>query len=701
MANCRNTQQPNITCGTDVVLHDKLMFDGEVFDPYVSVDIECNLVNSLGKRTTLEYEIVDEVLIIQIPWVDGRNAGCYGLEVNGKCNGKTWATYADSLIRYTRATVEGAAVVETESDWYDVTQVVSYRYSDSPLDEVDATIDDNYGEPTVTPTYEHNKLTLDFKNLRGNGIASVEQTTVSTEDEGINETTITQDNGDTTVMQVRNGRKGDKGDKGDTGDSAIFDPTTGNISEMKQTTGYDEFSPMSQKAVTEAVNRLELAGSNQDFGFADEHGYYIAQFDEGHIKTKEFDSRKAVTDDDIPIVDLAFEDENGYDIASFMNGHIKTKKFNSANVRTYKDGSMRIPFSYGVDCIKPYSDTWSSADNLNSYTNQSVYEDNAVLYLPASYDPAGKPTRLIIYCKHGASTVEPESDYVLSPTGDGNIFKFLISIGYAVLAADGVPNDYASLIGISERVVGNYIAVQSTRAAYNYVVNKYNIATDGVFVYGWSQGGHYAQNVTDLCGINVLAVAELCPVCSFRYHQWDLISPVTIGGVTWQKSARLNIARLFGFPTVTTDAELEALQFSQSLVNGYDPWTRNVEDQYNGFVQGGSYGSGNLWTLPNGTSLSDITMKKYLKAPLKIWASVNDPTLGTDVMKVFIQAAKNAGCIADMHLLNNGSHNINSLQTAVGTFDFFGTSSPLYPIAIEVARWYRDFGGLSFETTIN
>lgn len=253
MANC-NRQQLNITCGTDVVLHDKLMFDGEVFDPNVSVDIECSLVNSLGRRTSLEYEIADETLIIQIPWVDGRNAGCYGLEVKGKCNGKTWATYADSLIRYTRATVEGASVVEVSSDWYDITQVVSYRYSDSPLDEVDATIDDNYGEPEVIPTYEHNKLTLSFKNLRGNGIVSVEQTVESTEPEGVNETTITQDNGNTTVFRVRNG-KSIVGPKGQTGDSAIFDPTTGNISQMKQGAGDDALSPMSQKAVTDEVTR--------------------------------------------------------------------------------------------------------------------------------------------------------------------------------------------------------------------------------------------------------------------------------------------------------------------------------------------------------------------------------------------------------------------------------------------------------------
>ena len=474
-----------------------------------------------------------------------------------------------------------------------------------------------------------------------------------------------------------------------------------NGTNLYPTTGQNTDGAMSQKAVTEALtSQVQTRNSgNTDFEIADEDGNAIVKFEDGEIKTKNFDSGNVSKTGNINYIDFSIEDENGKKIAFFHEGHIKTKYFDSAKVRQYSDGGRRIAFSYPVDCKKPLSDTWATADSINTYVDQAVYTDNAVLYLPPQYTAGGKPTRLIIYCKHGSSTVEPESDYILSSTGDGNIFKFLISIGYAVLAADGVPNDYASLIGISERAVGNYIAVQSTRAAYNYVTEHYNIAPDGVFVYGWSQGGHYAQNVTDLCGLNVLAVAELSPVCSYRYHQWDLVASSTIGGVTWQKTPRLNIARLFGFPAVTTNAELEALEFDPSLVNGYDPWTRNVENPYTGFVQGSTYGS-NLWRLPNGVSLDDITMKKHLTAPLKIWCGTNDPTLGTDVMKVFIKAAKNAGCIADLHILTNASHNVNSLQTSVGTFDFFGTSSPLYPVAIEVARWYRDFGGLAFTIDI-
>ena len=163
----KQEQQLNITCGTDVVLHDKLVFDEETFDPALSVDIECNLVNSLGKRTELQYSVADSELVITIPWVDGRNAGCYGLEVKGVCNGKRWSTYADSLIRYTRATVEGPSEVEMDSDWYDVTQVVGYAFTDIPISEVEVTVDNQVGVPYADVDYDKNKLTIDFHNVRG------------------------------------------------------------------------------------------------------------------------------------------------------------------------------------------------------------------------------------------------------------------------------------------------------------------------------------------------------------------------------------------------------------------------------------------------------------------------------------------------------------------------------------------------------
>lgn len=51
----------------------------------------------------------------------------------------------------------------------------------------------------------------------GVGIESVEQTTTSTEDGGVNVVTVTKTDGEKSTFEVRNGSKGSKGDKGDKG----------------------------------------------------------------------------------------------------------------------------------------------------------------------------------------------------------------------------------------------------------------------------------------------------------------------------------------------------------------------------------------------------------------------------------------------------------------------------------------------------
>lgn len=233
--------------GTDVVLHDTLIFDGETFDPALSVGITANLVSSLGKRTALEVEVADGGLIIYVPWQE-RNAGYYGLEVTGTCNSKKWATYADSLIHYTRATEMGVAEVTIESDYYDITQVVGFRYSTSPINSVIATVDNEVGTPEVDADYDGKILSFEFHNMkgnRGNGIASSSEV-LSPDDGGTNTHTFTDDDGNEHTFHTKNGRKGTQGDS--------FQPiedVSGLV--LAHTTGQDNTKAMSQKGVTDAV----------------------------------------------------------------------------------------------------------------------------------------------------------------------------------------------------------------------------------------------------------------------------------------------------------------------------------------------------------------------------------------------------------------------------------------------------------------
>lgn len=300
MANC-NRQQLNITCGTDVVLHDRLIFDGETFDPNLSVGIAANLVSSLGKRTALDVQVVDDELLISVPWIEGTLPGCYGLEVTGSCNSKKWATYADSLIKYTTATRVGVSEVTVGSDSYDITQDVAYCYSNSPVRFAEVTVDDGYGTPSVDVEYEQRVLSMDFHNLKGNGITDID-VDEQVGDEAVNTVTIKTDaDQEGTEFKVRNGSRGNgiassseqlsdqdggintftitdddgtvhefhskNGTKGGQGDSAVYDPSSPDAPDfvMANTTGQSTTKAMTQKAVTDEIQALRQETTVWDY----------------------------------------------------------------------------------------------------------------------------------------------------------------------------------------------------------------------------------------------------------------------------------------------------------------------------------------------------------------------------------------------------------------------------------------------------
>lgn len=507
-------------------------------------------------------------------------------------------------------------------------------------------------------------------------------------------------------------------------------------------------SKLADNSVT--INKLAPApnsGTSADLDVADSAGNVLARFENGHFRVKNFDSEKNNANLGVDSIaefstsvsysigditkrngllyrfirdhapgswnnadveqtnvmqsathpvsvidssnnsDFEISDLSGNVLARFKNGHFRVKKFDSSFGRN--DYKRQTRFTVNAECGITVNPDFVTPTGINEYTGKKYYSDIGVLYLPNSYSVDGEPTKLIIFCKQGGSQVTEQSD----PIFDLRIFNYMLYLGYAVVAVDGMPDGLTAELGLDDtRVVGNYVAVQCAKKAYDYVVTHFNIDKKGAYIFGYSQGGHFAQNVVDLSGIPLLAAAELSPVCSMRYHQWDLDASKTIGGVTFTRAARLNIARLFKFNAISTNSQLLALEYDQQKVQGYDPWTRNVENPFLGFTQSSSYGS-NLWALPSGMSIDEITMKKRVNCPIKIWCAENDAKLGVDVMKVFIKAIRNSGCVGNMHLFSTGGHQLYNAQTAIGTFIENGVSYNLYPLAVEIAIWFSQFGG--------
>lgn len=87
--------------------------------------------------------------------------------------------------------------------------------------------------------------------------------------------------------------------------------------------------------------------ANSDLDVADENGNVLVRFSGGNIKTKNFDSDGVneklntietgaevndVSTDDLGVADLSIIDPQGNILAQFINGHIRTKEFYSGNV---------------------------------------------------------------------------------------------------------------------------------------------------------------------------------------------------------------------------------------------------------------------------------------------------------------------------------------------------------------------------------
>lgn len=90
-----------------------------------------------------------------------------------------------------------------------------------------------------------------------------------------------------------------------------------------------------------------------DFAISDENDTEIVRFENGHIKTKNFDS-EITNEKNIEVVnndetfDLSFKDEEGHSLVQFQSGHIKTKKFYS------KDALERISqleYNHIIYCV--------------------------------------------------------------------------------------------------------------------------------------------------------------------------------------------------------------------------------------------------------------------------------------------------------------------------------------------------------------
>ena len=245
----------------------------------------------------------------------------------------------------------------------------------------------------------------------------------------------------------------------DVSGNAIVTFTNGHI----KTKNFDSRLCVTQTHLSDVITTLlselpRLDDGDFDFGIKDEAGRYIVIFKNGHIKTKNFDSEN-INVDGIEVVDsagsdLSFCDKNGNTVLEIKGGHIKTKNFDSRMVAAkpyiYCLGSSMTQGQSGID--NPVDDNTSGASQ-NCYPNrlQDLVGDNyRVVNLGVGGQKAGE-----ILARNGLLDGIVKTQFTLKGDGTTSILcsgslSATVAMGVIVDSCAGEPINYQMQQGTEE-----------------------------------------------------------------------------------------------------------------------------------------------------------------------------------------------------------------------------------------------------------
>lgn len=190
--------------GKDVANRIRVRTNGE-YTPLAGRDIKLQMTDPKGCKAWVNFTIVDDYKMLFVFYgKDQKHTGTYQLTV--------WENYGN--------------VGQTVVDCIGAFRLVANTTLEG-------------GEDPEGLDTEVNDLGLDISTAEGGadgvGIASIEQTTTSTEDGGTNEVTQTLTDGTTAVFQIRNGSRGSQGPQGPQGQAgADWIPTQQELASIAQ-----------------------------------------------------------------------------------------------------------------------------------------------------------------------------------------------------------------------------------------------------------------------------------------------------------------------------------------------------------------------------------------------------------------------------------------------------------------------------------
>lgn len=314
--------------------------------------------------------------------------------------------------------------------------------------------------------------------------------------------------------------------------------------------------------------------------------------------------------------------------------------------------------------------------------------DEACIMFPSTYTATGKPTKLVIMNRGAGGDYTGSMAYRLN--------YGLLAAGFATLHVRGIPKSFQNskyIQGVYGAPYGSPIFIRSVVEAYNYVINKYNIDTEGCVVYGASCGGLQSLNLVNAQVLPVVGAAIDAPVVDLHndcYFGGDWITG-SLGGKT-----AAGVAWMYQFDHCDFDAGTYTI--NGTTYNFADVDTASLEqlwqlnkkrvETYNAYESGKF-----VVSLDGDTPVYGIKFP----CPVKCWFGDGESTNQISIARDFIERCRVGGTIAEMRTCPTNSHGVHMVTTDKSGNDIAVkfNDMTLSPYAVEEIMWLSRWAGIS------
>lgn len=314
-----------------------------------------------------------------------------------------------------------------------------------------------------------------------------------------------------------------------------------------------------------------------------------------------------------------------------------------------------------------------------------ILPDYGIMVLPETYSNVGEPTRLIIFC-HGAAVNYPTSvsRFVASDLDP----EYWLKEGYAIMDIEGNPFD-----NTNEHF---YIpqAIQSYQAAYEWIVNTYNIRKDGVFLGGRSMGGGMCFEILQ-SSIPVIAACPIVPACNQLWY-WNY-ADATRKKFCSEKMGFTGTQPSWTSKKKLTDEEYDYLYDNFDRMLACSPFWRGIENlpDKDALFSVGRVSANTKYDEAETELYSTLSYKA--KAPVKIFTCYEDTTVPYQRNALLMyNMIRNSGQVAELSLVHTDAstphrYELQDSEAFISVTTSYGETMQAPWVYVDMLEFWRTY----------